>query len=403
MEEQISFNLKDTKEQREWDRFLATFSSEQMILGSVTTKLKEVLHRAPDTLLDIIWEDAATGQEQMDRAQKEEILYQKIPKIMEEELIYEKMDDIEILNKVAAGQSLDLSEAVTVERKFIPRGWIFCFEEEGHYSLAVPEEFWSILKVMEEPETKRTIGFIFGVRCAVEGCLELYGVCSKAQVETVFERSVLQRKSQNDGEESKKLSAYLEECLKFFEKQGLFWRDGDFIISHSFETEKEYMALLRRQRGKDYYIPDYDMVKSLLKESVYKETPGFEAVHRRLTQEIKDLEMAEAILEELAYYVKIEDWGIVEIMDSLCEWDIFFDDDKTATRMTAALSEWIYHLPRWSECGYSRKQRNKENDQLQYVLSSGFGKKKPASKKTYPNDPCPCGSGKKYKKCCGRQ
>ena len=30
--------------------------------------------------------------------------------------------------------------------------------------------------------------------------------------------------------------------------------------------------------------------------------------------------------------------------------------------------------------------------------------KKPAVKpqKIYPNDPCPCGSGKKYKKCCGR-
>lgn len=25
------------------------------------------------------------------------------------------------------------------------------------------------------------------------------------------------------------------------------------------------------------------------------------------------------------------------------------------------------------------------------------------SKKVYPNDPCPCGSGKKYKKCCGRK
>ena len=23
-------------------------------------------------------------------------------------------------------------------------------------------------------------------------------------------------------------------------------------------------------------------------------------------------------------------------------------------------------------------------------------------KKVYPNDPCPCGSGKKYKQCCGR-
>ena len=26
-----------------------------------------------------------------------------------------------------------------------------------------------------------------------------------------------------------------------------------------------------------------------------------------------------------------------------------------------------------------------------------------ASDKVYPNDPCPCGSGKKYKQCCGRK
>ena len=29
--------------------------------------------------------------------------------------------------------------------------------------------------------------------------------------------------------------------------------------------------------------------------------------------------------------------------------------------------------------------------------------KKRAEKKIYPNDPCPCGSGKKYKQCCGRK
>ena len=26
-----------------------------------------------------------------------------------------------------------------------------------------------------------------------------------------------------------------------------------------------------------------------------------------------------------------------------------------------------------------------------------------ATQKIYPNDPCPCGSGKKYKYCCGRK
>ena len=29
--------------------------------------------------------------------------------------------------------------------------------------------------------------------------------------------------------------------------------------------------------------------------------------------------------------------------------------------------------------------------------------KKRESAKIYPNDPCPCGSGKKYKQCCGRK
>ena len=30
------------------------------------------------------------------------------------------------------------------------------------------------------------------------------------------------------------------------------------------------------------------------------------------------------------------------------------------------------------------------------------GAMKTESRKVYPNDPCPCGSGKKFKKCCGR-
>ena len=29
--------------------------------------------------------------------------------------------------------------------------------------------------------------------------------------------------------------------------------------------------------------------------------------------------------------------------------------------------------------------------------------KKRTEAKVYPNDPCPCGSGKKYKQCCGRR
>lgn len=39
--------------------------------------------------------------------------------------------------------------------------------------------------------------------------------------------------------------------------------------------------------------------------------------------------------------------------------------------------------------------------ELQLQLSA-MGIPVELGKKVYPNDPCPCGSGKKYKKCCGR-
>jgi preprotein translocase subunit SecA len=49
------------------------------------------------------------------------------------------------------------------------------------------------------------------------------------------------------------------------------------------------------------------------------------------------------------------------------------------------------------------RKKQREMDQLQFVGGEASAPKQPklASKKAGRNDPCPCGSGKKYKKCCG--
>ena len=55
-----------------------------------------------------------------------------------------------------------------------------------------------------------------------------------------------------------------------------------------------------------------------------------------------------------------------------------------------------------------RVEQKVEREQVAKVTGTNkddSGPKKPkqrTEKKIYPNDPCPCGSGKKYKKCCGR-
>jgi preprotein translocase subunit SecA len=49
------------------------------------------------------------------------------------------------------------------------------------------------------------------------------------------------------------------------------------------------------------------------------------------------------------------------------------------------------------------RKKEKELADLQFVGGGTSVKKAPviAAKKAGRNDPCPCGSGKKYKKCCG--
>ena len=64
--------------------------------------------------------------------------------------------------------------------------------------------------------------------------------------------------------------------------------------------------------------------------------------------------------------------------------------------MVKAKANWLYELPEWDSILSKEKRvelyRKCKDEQI--VKREGD--------KVYPNDPCPYGSGKKYKKCCGK-
>lgn len=70
------------------------------------------------------------------------------------------------------------------------------------------------------------------------------------------------------------------------------------------------------------------------------------------------------------------------------------DLEKLYYHMVEARADWLYELPAWEEL--LSQERRKELYWQQ--KKSGTVVKE---KKIGRNDPCPCGSGKKYKKCCG--
>lgn len=57
-------------------------------------------------------------------------------------------------------------------------------------------------------------------------------------------------------------------------------------------------------------------------------------------------------------------------------------------------AEHLYQLPQWNNIYTEEERKNftKEQKKSRTIVKD---------KKIGRNDPCPCGSGKKYKKCCG--
>ncbi len=84
----------------------------------------------------------------------------------------------------------------------------------------------------------------------------------------------------------------------------------------------------------------------------------------------------------------------LETLTEASEVDVKIDFEKLLYNMHVAKANWLYLLEEWENVlteekrGEIKKQFNRDTT----AVSNKVGR----------NEPCPCGSGKKYKKCCGR-
>jgi preprotein translocase subunit SecA len=84
----------------------------------------------------------------------------------------------------------------------------------------------------------------------------------------------------------------------------------------------------------------------------------------------------------------------IEEMNEETKVSLAFDKEKLYYNMVGAKADWLYGLEEWDSLltPERRKELYREQKNSTTVVKD---------KKIGRNDPCPCGSGKKYKHCCG--
>ena len=85
----------------------------------------------------------------------------------------------------------------------------------------------------------------------------------------------------------------------------------------------------------------------------------------------------------------------VEDMTEDSEFELDIDLEKLYFNMLDAKADYLYTLPEWDSILSEEKRAE---------ITKSYRRSKTVVKepKIGRNDPCPCGSGKKYKKCCGK-
>lgn len=86
----------------------------------------------------------------------------------------------------------------------------------------------------------------------------------------------------------------------------------------------------------------------------------------------------------------------IDSMEEDTKVSLAFDKEKLYKNMVDAKADWLYELPQWDDIfdADTKKTLYHEAKNAHTIRNTT---------KVGRNDPCPCGSGRKYKQCCGRK
>jgi len=166
------------------------------------------------------------------------------------------------------------------------------------------------------------------------------------------------------------------------------------------------MALLKKWRDMAYSeTADKGSLQKLWTEYFQKERDIYATLLKNPDEVVKGTvkELAEKYGVDLMTMVgfldgindSLKEQNPIDDMEEDTEVNLGFDKELLYKNMVNAGADWLYNLTEWEAIfdEDKRKALYKEEKASHTIRKEN---------KVYPNDPCPCGSGKKYKKCHGK-
>lgn len=140
---------------------------------------------------------------------------------------------------------------------------------------------------------------------------------------------------------------------------------------------------------RDYFLKEKEIYQQLLKDPDTEVKGTVKELAEKFNIDIMTMTgfldgINESLVEE----------NDIQNMDEDTIVSLNFDNEKLYKNMVAAKADWLYGLKEWDDIFTPEKKDELYKEQKRSTTFVREGKK------VGRNDPCPCGSGRKFKQCC---
>ena len=325
-----------------------------------------------------------------------EIIDKLIPQMIKNfanDLLYLNESELLFFNKVKDNFNKEMDEIDN--KQYITLKWlgyIYMFNHNEHIYPVIPKDLLEVIPEMNNEEFKTKVERNQKLLSYTLALTNLYGVYRVEQLVDVWNMLNKDKIAVNEVNEYIGVMASRQAC---------FWYDKGHIVSHLLADSKDYYALMNKASRCPYFVPTKtDIGFYSDDENVYSST-----YCKKLEEYIKsksNLDESELgdLISGIVDACKL-DKQPNEIIAMLNEGGIEFggeDENAEFLRLLMILSN---NTRKWTLRGYMPSELVK-TPRRPAVRPLPNKPVQSVQKKVGRNDPCVCGSGKKFKHCCGK-
>ena len=167
----------------------------------------------------------------------------------------------------------------------------------------------------------------------------------------------------------------------------------------------EFHSMRKKKADKPYYVPDKEELLKYLDTAFYETPKQYVVLEQYIKKEFfsKEPELAEMLCQNIRWEC-VEGSEIHLIFDLFNLFEVNFKDEKQVNEVLGLVMELSNNVRLWENNGHTPHEifEKFEKPNLRQLPAKPFefGAAPIKKEKIGRNDSCPCGSGKKYKKCC---